>query len=91
MNKFLDKQHNKGNALAAKDIMAIWLDEFNMFIHKHTAGRLLNIMGLEWSPIKAVSNTCSLPSQFDSRLLDSRGQDRESIESRRRFEIFRLC
>ena len=51
---FADEKHSNGNAVVARQIIALLLDKFGLMIHRRTVGRLMRKLGLNYSAIKPV-------------------------------------
>ena len=52
VNKIMDEVHSTGKVVVAKMVIAHILKEFNMKVHRTTAGRLMKRLGFIWGPIQ---------------------------------------
>ena len=46
-----------GKAVVARNVEAYWLEKSYILVHRTTAGRTLNSMGLTWIPIGKAKKT----------------------------------
>ena len=53
----VDERHSQGKGVVARNIVAYLYDQFNLLIHRTTAGRMISKLGLSWAPMKAYKST----------------------------------
>ena len=59
ISTFIDTSHSKGEAVVARDVMAMLFDKYQLDVHRTTVGRAVKRLGLSYSQIQSAKRTYS--------------------------------